>query len=73
MPEEWQQEEEDAPSVSAAAMVREALGALEGVVASPVATLPATPAASSTLPLVVRGSKHQLSGDKDYAALAGIK
>jgi hypothetical protein len=33
----------------------------------------ATPAASLTPPLAVRRSKRQLNGDKDYAALAGIK
>jgi len=68
VPEEGQQEEEDAfddaPSVDAAAMATEGLGVLEGVVA--------TPAASSTPPLAVRRSKRQLSSDKDYAALAGI-
>jgi len=67
--EEGQQEEEgafdNAPSVDAAAMATEVLGVLEGVVA--------TPAASSTPPLAVRRSKRQLSSDKDYAALAGIK
>ena len=69
VPEEGQQEEEntvdDAPSVGAAAMATEGLEVLEGVVA--------TPAASSTPPLAVRRSKRQLSGDKDYAALASIK
>jgi hypothetical protein len=69
VPEEGQQEEEDAvedaPSVGAAAMATEVLGVLEGVLA--------TLAASSTPPLAVRRSKRQLSGDKDYAALAGIK
>jgi hypothetical protein len=69
VPEEGQQEEEDAfddtPSVDAAAIATEVLGVLEEVVA--------TPAASSTPPLAVRRSKRQLSSDKDYAALAGIK
>jgi hypothetical protein len=68
VPEEGQEEEEDAfdyaPSVDAAAMATEGLGVLEGVVA--------TPAASSTPRLAVRRSKRQLSSDKDYAALAGI-
>jgi len=69
VPEEGQQEEEDAvddtPSVGAAAMATEVSEVLEGVVA--------TPAASSTPPLAVRRSKRRLSSDKDYAALAGIK
>jgi hypothetical protein len=73
VPEEGQQKEEDAvkdaPSVGAAAMATEGLGVLEGVVATPAAT----PAVSSTPPLAVRRSRPQLSGDKDYAALAGIK
>jgi hypothetical protein len=69
VPEEGQQEEEDAfddaSSVDAAAMATEVLRVLEGAVA--------TPAASSTPPLAIRRSKRQLSSDKDYAALAGIK
>jgi hypothetical protein len=67
--EEGQQEGEDAvenaPSVDAVAMATEVWGVLEGVVA--------TPTASSTPPLAVRRSKRQLSGDKGYAALVGIK
>jgi hypothetical protein len=73
VPEEGQQEEEDAvkdtPSVGAAAMAIEVLGVLEGVVATPAAT----PAVSLTPSLAIRRSKRQLSGDKDYFALAGIK
>jgi hypothetical protein len=69
VPEEGQQEEEDAienaPSVGAAAMATDIWGVLEGVVA--------IPAASSTPPLAVHRSKRQLSGYKDYATLAGIK
>jgi hypothetical protein len=69
VPEEGQQEEEDAienaPSVGAAAMATDVWRVLEGVVA--------TPTASSTPPLAVRRSKRQLSGYKDYATLACIK
>ena len=60
VPEEGQQEEEDAvddtPSVGAAAMATEVSEVLEGVVA--------TPAASSTPPLAVRRSKRRLSSDR---------
>jgi hypothetical protein len=73
VPEEGRQEEEDpvedAPSVGAAAMVIKVLGVLEGVVATPAVT----PVASSAPPLAVHRSKRQLSGDKDYVALASIK
>jgi hypothetical protein len=47
------------------AMATEVWGVLEGVVANPVASL--------TPPLAVRRSKRQLSGDKDSAALAGLR
>jgi hypothetical protein len=50
-------------------MATEVLGLLEGVIATPAVTL----AASLALPLAVRRSKRQLSSDKDYAVLAGIK
>jgi hypothetical protein len=73
VPEEGQQEEEnaveDTPSIGVAAMATEVSGVLEGVVASPVVI----PAASSTPPLAVHGSKRQFSGDKDYDALADIR